>query len=325
MLPTIALLLSAVSTALAFPNGAPRCAIIQSAIQKGHAVAPTATLGYTISAPAVYTPGSTAAIPITIMGGPAFQGILAYVTASTTQDSTLTAANGVGAPMHVGAFDLNGGTLRASTATSCTQLNVTNEVMAANSASTVTQAAPLVGGTAGNYVLMWTPPKTDVGTLMVNVVVSTGTKNTPWEILNSVMMMPVSAAGAAAGAAAGGGAVAPVATQTSAAAVKAATTAAVVKATSSAAAVKATATAPVGTLAGATTKAGTTKAAVATTAAVVAGSTKAAVVITTYTVTVAPTVSLVVVTGGGAAAVAPTAVPIKGAMPILAPTVNTAV
>ncbi|KAJ3128136.1 hypothetical protein HK101_005435, partial [Irineochytrium annulatum] len=66
MLLTLASALVALSSAVsALPNGAPKCQIIPAAIQKGHGVAETTTLGYALAASSMtYTPGGP---PMAIM------------------------------------------------------------------------------------------------------------------------------------------------------------------------------------------------------------------------------------------------------------------
>ncbi|KAJ3263013.1 hypothetical protein HDU76_012322, partial [Blyttiomyces sp. JEL0837] len=178
-------LTSLTSRTYALPNGAPKCKINPMIIQNGHGVA-NSTVGYTMTVPATYTPGGPA-VPITINGGKAFKGILLYMTPGAVQDSNL-APNGVNA--HVGVFAVNAG-LRAQTAASCQANTVMNDAPE----STLTQAMPLNAQTP--YTLMWTPPATDVGVVTMNVVISTGTKGTPWELVPSKQIM--SAGGGAMG------------------------------------------------------------------------------------------------------------------------------
>ncbi|KAI9353788.1 hypothetical protein BDR26DRAFT_914013 [Obelidium mucronatum] len=169
--------------AFAFPTGAPKCRITEQVIQKGHKVAQS-NLGLTMSVPASYTPGGPA-IPITVNGNfPATAGVLAYVTPGTTQDSTLTAANGPtgGAPQHVGAFtNLAAQGLRAQTAASCATLNVQNDAPE----STITHSVPMLGLTT--MTVMWTPPAQNYGPVTVNMVIA-GNANQPWQIVPSLQI-----------------------------------------------------------------------------------------------------------------------------------------
>ncbi|KAJ3240553.1 hypothetical protein HDU81_003437 [Chytriomyces hyalinus] len=199
------LALSAVT--LAFPQGAPRCKITESIIAAGHKI-PQGSLGLVMQLPASYTPGGPA-IPVTVKSANGktvkFQGVLAYVTPGSTQDSQLTAlpanggANAGGVPQHVGTFkNLGAQQLRAQTAAICTNQNVTND----NAASTITHSQPLTAQTP--FTIMWTPPKTNKGVVTVNMVISSGASKTPWQIVPSGQIQ--SSAGAAAGAGAGGAA-----------------------------------------------------------------------------------------------------------------------
>ncbi|KAJ3190749.1 hypothetical protein HK101_008406 [Irineochytrium annulatum] len=195
MIATTLLALTLATATFALPNGAPKCQIIPTAITNGHKTA-ASSLGNTFMVQSMtYTPGGPP-MAVMIAGGQAFQGILAYATPGTTQDSTL-APNGV--PQHVGTWA--GAGLRAQTANACQAVGVMND----NAMSTVTQAAPLknVGGANTPYVMMFTPPATDVGPVTLNAVLSVGTKFTPWGVVPSITLMPAAAAAAAAGGMAG--------------------------------------------------------------------------------------------------------------------------
>ncbi|KAJ3192077.1 hypothetical protein HK101_007096 [Irineochytrium annulatum] len=195
MIATTLFALTLATATFALPNGAPKCQIIPTAITNGHKTA-ASSLGNTFMVQSMtYTPGGPP-IPVMIAGGQTFQGILVYATPGTTQDSTI-APNGV--PQHVGTWA--GAGLRAQTASACQAVGVMND----NAMSTVTQAAPLknVGGANAPYVMMFTPPATDVGPVTLNAVLSVGTRNTPWGVVPSITLMPAAAAGAAAGGMAG--------------------------------------------------------------------------------------------------------------------------
>ncbi|KAI8845981.1 hypothetical protein BJ741DRAFT_573009 [Chytriomyces cf. hyalinus JEL632] len=226
-------LLTLAAMTLAFPQGAPRCKITESIIAAGHKI-PQGSLGLVMNLPASYTPGG-AAVPITVSaangGAVKFQGVLAYVTPGSVQDSQLTAipanpgTNGGGVPQHVGTFtNLGAQQLRAQTAAICTAQNVTND----NAASTITHSQPLTAQTP--FTVMWTPPATDAGVVTVNMVISSGSSKTPWQIIPSGQIQSAGAGGAAADAAktakkakkAAAGAAAKVANAVKAAAAKAA-------------------------------------------------------------------------------------------------------
>ncbi|KAJ3377966.1 hypothetical protein HDU84_008080 [Entophlyctis sp. JEL0112] len=302
------LLLLLATVGLALPSGAPKCRITDTTIMQGHAVT-MSNQGFTLSAPvriflsylslalaclllfaclsigsgsdtdncrspqATYTPGG-AAMTITVNNAQAtaFMGILAYVSVGSTQDSTLTAMGlTANPPAHVGAFqNLAAMGLRAQTTASCAAQNVTNEA----AESTITHNAPLQATTP--YSLTWTPPAADQGTVTVNMVISIGTKGTPYQILTSVQIAS-SAGTAAAGTTSSAGAVNVAATSSAVAA-----TSAAVAATSAAVTTKSSAATSAATSAAITTKS------VATTAA--------ANGITTATITVANSISVVVVT-----------------------------
>ncbi|KAJ3204847.1 hypothetical protein HDU82_005564 [Entophlyctis luteolus] len=278
------LLLLLATVGLALPSGAPKCRITDTTIMQGHAIT-MSNQGFTLSAPATYTPGG-AAMTITVNNAQAtaFMGILAYVSVGSTQDSTLTAMGlTANPPAHVGAFqNLAAMGLRAQTTASCAAQNVTNEA----AESTITHNAPLQATTP--YSLSWTPPAADQGTVTVNMVISIGTKGTPYQILTSVQIAS-SAGTAAAG------------TTSSAGAVNVAATSSAVAATS--AAVAATSAAVTTKSSAATSAAVTTKSSAATSAATSAAvttksvaTTAAANGITTATITVANSISVVVVT-----------------------------
>ncbi|KAI8828332.1 hypothetical protein BJ741DRAFT_582875 [Chytriomyces cf. hyalinus JEL632] len=179
------ILLSLLSlTATCLPNGAPRCKITESIIAQGHKI-PQGSLGLVMKLPASYTPGG-APIPITITSanGAAvkFAGILAYVTTGGTQDSVLTASKvgGGGAVAHVGRFRrIHAQQLRPQTAALCTAVNVKNS----HAKSTVTHSVPLNATTP--FTIMWSPPRRDKGVVTVNVVVSSGSSKSPWQIVPS--------------------------------------------------------------------------------------------------------------------------------------------
>ncbi|KAJ1556179.1 hypothetical protein HK405_005683 [Cladochytrium tenue] len=78
-------------------------------------------LGFTVSGPASYTPGSTTLVAIPITGGAAFEhgSILAYVNTTTLVNSTYLQE-------HVGSFEVTN-TPHAQSETDCTVANVFNE------------------------------------------------------------------------------------------------------------------------------------------------------------------------------------------------------
>ncbi|KAJ1546233.1 hypothetical protein HK405_007287, partial [Cladochytrium tenue] len=170
---TLLQLLSPPMGATALPTGAPRCIINQTAIAGGHG-AQTTTLGFAVSAPATYTPGSTTALSITVSGLSTFTsgGILTYVNSTTLTNTSY-------AQEHVGSFDIATNGLRAQYTSVCNGVNVFNE----GNTSTVTHASPIANTDIAT--LMWTPPATDFGTVQVNVVVATGSSGNPWMILAS--------------------------------------------------------------------------------------------------------------------------------------------
>ncbi|KAJ3378093.1 hypothetical protein CcCBS67573_g07739 [Chytriomyces confervae] len=181
-------------TATCLPNGAPRCKITESIIAQGHKI-PQGSLGLVMKLPATYTPGGRP-IPITITsatGAPVkFAGILAYVTTGAVQDSVLTAkaggptVNGVAA--HVGRFrHIRAQQLRPQTAALCTALNVKN----AHPKSTITHSVPLNATTP--FTIMWSPPRRDKGVVTVNVVISSGSSKSPWQIVPSGQIQSVAA------------------------------------------------------------------------------------------------------------------------------------
>ncbi|KAJ3252067.1 hypothetical protein HDU77_005459 [Chytriomyces hyalinus] len=181
-------------TATCLPNGAPRCKITESIIAQGHKI-PQGSLGLVMKLPATYTPGGRP-IPITITsatGAPVkFAGILAYVTTGAVQDSVLTAkaggptVNGVAA--HVGRFrHIRAQQLRPQTAALCTALNVKN----AHPKSTITHSVPLNATTP--FTILWSPPRRDKGVVTVNVVVSSGSSKSPWQIVPSGQIQSVAA------------------------------------------------------------------------------------------------------------------------------------
>ncbi|KAJ3222104.1 hypothetical protein HDU81_010137 [Chytriomyces hyalinus] len=189
LIHSIALLTVAVTT-LAFPNGAPRCKITESIIAAGHKLQ-QGSLGLVMQLPASYTPGG-AAIPITVAAANgsavSFAGVLAYITPGNIMDSSFTAVplgtpnvpNAGGIKQHVGTFNnLGAQNLRAQTAAVCTAQNVTND----NAASTITHSQPLTAKTP--FTIMWTPPKTNAGQVTVNMVISSGSSRTPWQIVPS--------------------------------------------------------------------------------------------------------------------------------------------
>ncbi|KAJ3328192.1 hypothetical protein HDU76_010420 [Blyttiomyces sp. JEL0837] len=195
---TIITLITAAVSVSALPGGAPKCKINPMVIKAGHEVAASTNLGYQFQAPATYTPGGPP-VAINIVGGPAFKGILLYMTKGTTQDANL-APNGL--PEHVGVFAVNTG-LRAQTTASCAALNVMNDAPE----STLTHAMPLRASTP--YTLMWTPPKTNAGVVTMNAVISVGSEESPWMVVPSIQLM--STAGNAGVAMAGANVTAPVA------------------------------------------------------------------------------------------------------------------
>ncbi|KAI8827618.1 hypothetical protein BJ741DRAFT_654180 [Chytriomyces cf. hyalinus JEL632] len=182
-----ATLLSLLSlTATCLPNGAPRCKITESIIAQGHKI-PQGSLGLVMKLPASYTPGG-APIPITITSATGaavkFAGILAYVTIGGVQDSVLTASTvgggGGGVAAHVGRFrHIHAQQLRPQTAALCTAVNVKNS----HAKSTVTHRVPLNATTP--FTILWSPPRRDKGVVTVNVVVSSGSSKSPWQIVPS--------------------------------------------------------------------------------------------------------------------------------------------
>ncbi|KAJ3391808.1 hypothetical protein CcCBS67573_g07847 [Chytriomyces confervae] len=190
-------------TATSLPNGAPRCKITESVITQGHKI-PQGSLGLVMKLPASYTPGGPP-IPITITSATGasvkFAGILAYVTTGAVQDSVLTAkaggpaVNGVAA--HVGRFrHIRAKQLRPQTAALCTALNVKN----AHPKSTITHSVPLNATTP--FTIMWSPPRRDKGVVTVNVVISSGSSKSPWQIVPSGQIQSVAATAGHANAAA---------------------------------------------------------------------------------------------------------------------------
>ncbi|KAJ3221676.1 hypothetical protein HDU81_010395 [Chytriomyces hyalinus] len=199
LIQSISVLALAAAT-YAFPNGAPRCKITESIIAAGHKIQ-QGSLGLVMQLPATYTPGG-AAIPITVAAanGSAvnFAGVLAYMTPGTVMDSSFTAVpvgtvnvpNAGGIKQHVGTFqNLAAQNLRAQTPAVCTAQNVTND----NAASTITHSQPLTAKTP--FTIMWTPPTTNAGPVTVNMVISSGSSRTPWQIIPSGQIQ--STAGAA--------------------------------------------------------------------------------------------------------------------------------
>ncbi|TPX78004.1 hypothetical protein CcCBS67573_g00737 [Chytriomyces confervae] len=193
-------LLSFAALSLAFPNGAPRCKITESIISAGHKI-PQGSLGLVMQLPASYTPGGPA-IPITVTAANgtavSFQGMLAYLTPNPVQDSSLTAVPvgtpnvpfAGGAPQHVGTFtNIAAQNLRPQTAAICSNQNVTND----NAASTITHAQPLTGQTP--FTVMWTPPAANVGPVTVNMVISSGSSRTPWQIIPSGLIQSTAGPG----------------------------------------------------------------------------------------------------------------------------------
>ncbi|TPX62796.1 hypothetical protein CcCBS67573_g08796 [Chytriomyces confervae] len=212
LIHSISLLTLAVAT-LAFPNGAPRCKITESIIAAGHKLQ-QGSLGLVMTLPATYTPGGPA-IPITVAAANgsavSFAGVLAYITPGNIMDSSFTAVpigtpnvpNAGGIKQHVGKFNnLGAQNLRAQTAAVCTAQNVTND----NAASTITHSQPLTAKTP--FTIMWTPPKTNAGQVTVNMVISSGSSRTPWQIVPSGQIQSTAGAAAAAAGAANGAATA---------------------------------------------------------------------------------------------------------------------
>ncbi|KAI8834062.1 hypothetical protein BJ741DRAFT_579342 [Chytriomyces cf. hyalinus JEL632] len=199
LLQSIAVLTLA-ATSFALPNGAPRCKITESIIAAGHKLQ-QGSLGLVMQLPASYTPGG-AAIPITVAAANgsavSFAGVLAYVTPGNIMDSSLTAVP-IGTPnvpsaggimQHVGTFaNLAAQNLRPQTAAVCTSQNVTNDA----DASTITHSQPLTAQTP--FTVMWTPPAANAGPVTVNMVISSGSSRTPWQIVPSGQIQ--STAGAA--------------------------------------------------------------------------------------------------------------------------------
>ncbi|KAJ3409500.1 hypothetical protein HDU80_000553 [Chytriomyces hyalinus] len=201
LIQSISLLTLAVST-IAFPNGAPRCKITESIIAAGHKLQ-QGNLGLVLQLPATYTPGG-AAIPITVAaangGAVSFAGVLAYMTPGTVMDSSFTAVpvgtvnvpNAGGIKQHVGSFtNLGAQNLRAQTPAVCTSQNVAND----NDASTITHSQPLTAQTP--FTIMWTPPANDAGPVTVNMVISSGSSRSPWQIVPSGQIQSTAGAGAA--------------------------------------------------------------------------------------------------------------------------------
>ncbi|KAJ3409503.1 hypothetical protein CcCBS67573_g00736 [Chytriomyces confervae] len=199
LIQSISVLALAAAT-YAFPNGAPRCKITESIIAAGHKIQ-QGSLGLVMQLPATYTPGG-AAIPITVAAANgsavSFAGVLAYMTPGTVMDSSFTAVpigtvnvpNAGGIKQHVGTFqNLGAQNLRAQTAAVCTAQNVTND----NAASTITHSQPLTAKTP--FTIMWTPPTNNAGPVTVNMVISSGSSRTPWQIVPSGQIQ--STAGAA--------------------------------------------------------------------------------------------------------------------------------
>ncbi|KAJ3350263.1 hypothetical protein HDU83_009833 [Entophlyctis luteolus] len=195
------------SIVTALPGGAPKCRITDTTIMSGHHIAGS-DQGFTLTAPvtellsllplllpvaftqpnrrATYTAGGTAiAITVNNAQPTSFKGILAYVSVGATQDSTLTAMGlTTNPPMHVGAFqNISALGLRAQTNASCSAQSVVNEV----AESTITHSSPLKNAITP-FTLMWQPPAADEGTVTVNMVISIGTKKTPYQILQSVQI-----------------------------------------------------------------------------------------------------------------------------------------
>ncbi|KAJ3241417.1 hypothetical protein HDU78_001830 [Chytriomyces hyalinus] len=200
LIQSISLLTLAVST-IAFPNGAPRCKITESIIAAGHKLQ-QGNLGLVLQLPATYTPGG-AAIPITVAaangGAVSFAGVLAYMTPGTVMDSSFTAVpvgtvnvpNAGGIKQHVGSFtNLGAQNLRAQTPAVCTSQNVAND----NDASTITHSQPLTAQTP--FTIMWTPPANDAGPVTVNMVISSGSSRSPWQIVPSGQIQSTAGAGA---------------------------------------------------------------------------------------------------------------------------------
>ncbi|KAJ3232344.1 hypothetical protein HDU78_007198 [Chytriomyces hyalinus] len=182
-------------TATSLPNGAPRCKITESIIAQGHKI-PQGSLGLVMKLPATYTPGGPP-IPITITSATGasvkFAGILAYVTTGAVQDSVLTAKAGGpavnGVAGHVGRFrHIRAKQLRPQTAALCTALNVKN----AHPKSTITHSVPLNATTP--FTIMWSPPRRDKGVVTVNVVISSGSSKSPWQIVPSGQIQSVATA-----------------------------------------------------------------------------------------------------------------------------------
>ncbi|KAI9334826.1 hypothetical protein DFJ73DRAFT_962888 [Zopfochytrium polystomum] len=164
-------LLSPLSTTnvAALPTGAPRCKINVTVITMGHEIG-MAQLGFSIVAPATYTPGAAAPLAIQVAGLSNFArgGILTYV----KQVNNPNAATGF-SETHVGKFDIATNGLRPQTVPSCQLGTVMNEAPE----STVTHAAPVPA--TNIQTLMWTPPAADAGPVQVNMVISTGSEETP--------------------------------------------------------------------------------------------------------------------------------------------------
>ncbi|KAJ3405127.1 hypothetical protein HDV05_006735 [Chytridiales sp. JEL 0842] len=182
----LAFVLLTVSQTNAFPNGAPRCQINAQFISTRHRNQQTAAqLGAKITVdPPTYTPGGPP-ILVTIQANANFQGILAYANLPTDE---LT---------HAGSFDLasakgsNGNkvNLKVQTANECTTRQVKQESLQ----STFTHSATMNNG--GKLSISWAPPKTDMGPLQFNAVVSMGSTNTPWAIVEPLKISPTGGVG----------------------------------------------------------------------------------------------------------------------------------
>ncbi|KAJ3219093.1 hypothetical protein HDU67_002749 [Dinochytrium kinnereticum] len=185
ILASIALLPAIV---MALPSGAPRCAINPAAIGAAHKK--IEDLKYTIvPSAATYTPGGP---PLTfeIKDGPAFKGILAYVTPGSDQDSLLETKS----TKHVGVFVIGADSgMRAQTASVCSAAKIENE----GPESTITHSAPFPEGKFPTS-LSWKPPATDVGVVTVNVAIATNSPSTG--VMTFVKAIQINSAG-------GGGAV----------------------------------------------------------------------------------------------------------------------
>ncbi|KAI8846357.1 hypothetical protein BC829DRAFT_434578 [Chytridium lagenaria] len=181
---SIALLLPA--AVIARPNGAPKCAINPDAIRQAHAN--IEDLGATLSVePKTYTPGG-GPITITIGGGVAYQGMLAYITPGKIQDSLVAAAERPKA--HVGKFTLPAG-LRAQTVSACTEGGILNDA----DESTITHSAPFTDATRP-LTLTWTPPATEMGPVTINMALSTGGPSAKMTFVNAIQIESAGGAGA---------------------------------------------------------------------------------------------------------------------------------